>query len=164
MSESHSQKVQHLARSCTPRTFVSGFIDEAAAIPPSVRQVGQAQLIHQMSAHKQEIKLLDGGMGHLIKQWGVAIPGLVVEQQFLAGCLAIQADPGTVLRAHTAYIEDAGCDIITTNNFVATLHSLGKVHQAQEHLRYCQVGAAHGQEPPHRAGARLVSNTARVSG
>lgn len=151
-SESHSHKVQHFARACTPGTLLSGQIDKAGTRPPSVRQVGQAQLIHQsMSTGKQQeihsIKLLDGGMGHLIKQWGVAIPGLAIEQQFLAGCLALRADPSTVLRAHKAYIEDAGCDIITTTNFVATLHSLGKVQKAQEHLRYCQVGAAHPAVP-----------------
>lgn len=90
------------------------------------------------------IKLLDGGMGHLIKQWGVTIPDLPYEQQFLAGCLAVQADPATVTRAHTAYI-DVGCDVITTNNFVATKYSLGKVGKAanlakaEEHCEYCQV-------------------------
>jgi methionine synthase I (cobalamin-dependent) len=89
-------------------------------------------------AQPKVIKLLDGGMGHLIKQWGVAIPGLPYDQQFLAGCLAVEADPATVIRAHTAYI-GAGCDIITTNNFVATLHNFSKLTKAARHLQYCQV-------------------------
>jgi methionine synthase I (cobalamin-dependent) len=91
--------------------------------------------------HPNAVKLLDGGMGHLIKQWGVAIPGLPYDQQFLAGCLAVEAVPATVIRAHTAYI-GAGCDIITTNNFVATLHNFAKLTKAAQHLQHCQVSRA----------------------
>ena len=86
----------------------------------------------------QHILLLDGGMGHLIKQWGAAIPDLPYEQQFLAGCLANVTDPDTVLKAHTAYI-DSGCDVITANNFVATLYNLNKVQKGAELVQYCQV-------------------------
>lgn len=86
----------------------------------------------------KRVTVLDGGMGHLIKQWGVVIPGLPYDQQFLAGCLAVEAAPDMVIRAHSAYI-DAGCDVITTNNFVATEHSLQKVGKAAHHLQYCEV-------------------------
>lgn len=84
------------------------------------------------------ITVLDGGMGHLIKGWGVSIPGLPYEQQFLAGCLAIHAAPETVSRAHAAYI-DVGCDVITTNNFAATIHNLSKVSKESQWLEYCKV-------------------------
>ena len=53
---------------------------------------------------RHPLLLLDGGMGHLLKDWGVALPGLPVEQQFLAGVLANESDPGVVRRAHAAYI------------------------------------------------------------
>jgi hypothetical protein len=88
------------------------------------------------------ITVLDGGVGHLIKQWGVVIPDLPYDQQFLAGCLALKAAPETVLRAHAAYI-DCGCDVITTNNFVATQFSLDKVSKGSERTQYCQVSACH---------------------
>jgi methionine synthase I (cobalamin-dependent) len=91
--------------------------------------------------HPNAVKLLDGGMGHLIKQWGVAIPELPYDQQFLAGCLAVDGDPATVIRAHTAYIA-AGCDIITSNSFVGTLHNFAKLTKAAQHLYYCQVRGA----------------------
>jgi methionine synthase I (cobalamin-dependent) len=91
------------------------------------------------SRGSKRITFLDGGMGHLIKQWGVVIPDLPYEQQFLAGCLALQAAPDTVVRAHAAYIS-AGCDVITTNSFVATMHNLAKVDRAGEQLQLCQVG------------------------
>lgn len=81
-------------------------------------------------------------MGHLLKQWGVEIYGLSYDQQFLAGCLAVVTAPDTVCKAHSAYIE-AGCDVITTNSFVATLHNLNKVQKGAELVQYCQVGWCH---------------------
>jgi methionine synthase I (cobalamin-dependent) len=92
---------------------------------------------------RTNLTLLDGGVGHLIKQWGVVIPGLPYDQQFLAGVLALKAAPETVMRAHAAYI-DCGCDVITTNNFVATQFSLDKVSKGSERAQYCQV-----HTPPH---------------
>lgn len=87
------------------------------------------------------VTLLDGGVGHLIKQWGVVIADLPYDQQFLAGCLALRAAPETVTRAHAAYIS-CRCDVITTNNFVATQFNIDKVSKGSEHLKYCQVHAA----------------------
>jgi methionine synthase I (cobalamin-dependent) len=109
------------------------YIETVSAVGGSLPFVDLAAM-----AQRSRVTVLDGGMGHLIKQWGVVIPGLAYDQQFLAGCLACQEAPDTVVRAHRAYIE-AGCDVITTNNFVATLYSLGKVGKAAEHLQYCEV-------------------------
>jgi len=92
------------------------------------------------------ITVLDGGMGHLIKDWGVSIPGLPYEQQFLAGCLALHAAPETISRAHAAYI-DVGCDVITTNNFAATIHNLSKVQKESQWLEYCKVRLWHHPSP-----------------
>jgi methionine synthase I (cobalamin-dependent) len=88
--------------------------------------------------YDMSVTVLDGGMGHLIKQWGVKIHGLAHEQQFLAGLLANEADPGTVIKGHSAYIQ-AGCHCITTNNFVATQHNLAKVGRESDALRLVQV-------------------------
>lgn len=70
--------------------------------------------------------LLDGGTGHLLKEWGVRLPGLPIKQQFLAGVLANESDPHVVQRVHSTYIA-AGSRCITTNSFVATRHSLAKL-------------------------------------
>jgi len=70
--------------------------------------------------------VLDGGMGHLLKEWGVRTDGLPYEQQFLAGVMANTSDPETVKRAHRCYVT-AGAGCITTNNFAATRHNLAKV-------------------------------------
>lgn len=35
----------------------------------------------------QDVCILDGGMGHLLKERGIHLPGLPYEQQFLAGAL-----------------------------------------------------------------------------
>lgn len=72
------------------------------------------------------LTILDGGMGHLLKEWGVSLPGFPIEQQFLAGVVANETQPEIVQRAHGAYI-GAGARCITTNNFVATRYSLAKL-------------------------------------
>lgn len=77
-------------------------------------------------------------MGHLLKQQGLQIPNLPYDQQFVAGCLALEHQPEAVARAHTAYVQ-AGCHALTTNSFVATQHSLDKVQRGAEHLQFCQV-------------------------
>lgn len=85
--------------------------------------------------------VLDGGMGHLLKAEGLRIPGLPYEQQFLAGVLANEAAPDTVNAAHAAYIA-AGCNCITTNNFVATKYSLSKVQREADAVKLTQASCA----------------------
>ena len=61
--------------------------------------------------------VLDGGMGHLLKQMGIKIEGEVgTLSRFLGVALANTEQPELVEAAHVAYI-DAGADVITTNNY-----------------------------------------------
>ena len=84
--------------------------------------------------------ILDGGMGHLLKEWGVRTDGLPYEQQFLAGVMANMSDPETVKRAHRCYVT-AGAGCITTNNFAATRHNLAKVQMQTAATELVQVSS-----------------------
>ena len=70
---------------------------------------------------KEEIEILDGGMGHMIKRLGVSInagrKGSV--ERFSNITMANLINPGIVQNAHLAFLE-AGCNVITTNNYAAT--------------------------------------------
>ncbi|GBF99997.1 hypothetical protein Rsub_12724 [Raphidocelis subcapitata] len=90
------------------------------------RRRGSPPQQQQQQQQQQQLLILDGGTGHLLKQWGAALPGLPVEQQFLAGVAANETDPQLVVRAHREYVA-AGADVITTNSFSATAHSLAKI-------------------------------------
>lgn len=71
-------------------------------------------------------RVLDGGMGHLIKtSFNIDSLGLPFAAQFAASNLACLKAPEVVVSAHSAYI-DAGCDMITTNNFVSTQYHFAK--------------------------------------
>ena len=65
-----------------------------------------------------QITILDGGMGHELKLRGIS------DGTFLAGVLANERcdadddDANVVESIHRDYLA-AGCDVITTNNFVA---------------------------------------------
>jgi S-methylmethionine-dependent homocysteine/selenocysteine methylase len=68
-------------------------------------------------ASRKAVKLLDGGMGHLLRRMGVRIEGEIGSQRrFLGVALANTEQPNLVRDAHLAYI-DAGSDVITTNNY-----------------------------------------------
>jgi 5-methyltetrahydrofolate--homocysteine methyltransferase len=75
--------------------------------------------------------LLDGGMGHLLKDWGLRLPDLPHEQQFLAGVVANELNSDAIRRAHAAYLS-AGANCITTNSFAATRHSLTKIERGND--------------------------------
>jgi methionine synthase I (cobalamin-dependent) len=90
------------------------------------------------AANAPQVLLLDGGMGHLLKQTVPHLPGLPFDQQFLASCLAVQSSPDAVTRAHAAYIA-AGCGVLTTSSFVATAHNLGKVGRAGDQQALIEV-------------------------
>lgn len=77
-------------------------------------------------------------MGHLLKERGITIPGLTYDQQFLATNLLNDTSPDTVTAVHKEYIK-AGCDVITSNNFVATQYSLAKVGKADMVSHLVQV-------------------------
>jgi hypothetical protein len=46
--------------------------------------IGQHTTLRQL---RKAMMLLDGGLGHLLKEKGLRIPGLPYDQQFLAGVL-----------------------------------------------------------------------------
>eukprot|EP00892_Ulva_mutabilis_P011894 jgi/Ulvmu1/9077/UM005_0172.1 len=75
-----------------------------------------------------DVSVLDGGMGHLIKtSFDIDSLGLPFNAQFAASNLAAVKAPDVVVAAHTAYIE-AGCDTITTNNYVSTQYHFTKAN------------------------------------
>jgi len=66
-------------------------------------------------SNARRITILDGGMGHELKLRGIS------DGTFLAGVLANQSsstDSTIVEYIHFDYL-NAGCDVITTNSFVA---------------------------------------------
>eukprot|EP00929_Paragymnodinium_shiwhaense_P001834 TRINITY_DN102046_c0_g1_i1.p1 TRINITY_DN102046_c0_g1~~TRINITY_DN102046_c0_g1_i1.p1 ORF type:complete len:314 (+),score=57.83 TRINITY_DN102046_c0_g1_i1:173-1114(+) len=70
-----------------------------------------------MRSGKGSVTLLDGGMGHLLKRFGVQIEGEVgTMRRFLGVAVANLESPKLVLDAHLAYI-DAGSTVITTNSY-----------------------------------------------
>ena len=68
----------------------------------------------------QHMYILDGGMGHMIKRLGVTIDGAQIGsiQRFHNITMANLIEPELVQSAHIAFLE-AGCNIITTNNYAA---------------------------------------------
>lgn len=84
-------------------------------------------------------RILDGGMGHLIKtNYDIDSLGLPFEAQFAATNLACLKAPDVVVSAHNAYV-DAGCDMITTNNFVSTEYHFSKAKLRVDPERVWQV-------------------------
>jgi S-methylmethionine-dependent homocysteine/selenocysteine methylase len=66
-------------------------------------------------SNARRITILDGGMGHELKLRGIS------DGTFLAGVLANQSSSNNsdiVESIHLDYL-NAGCDVITTNSFVA---------------------------------------------
>lgn len=82
-----------------------------------------------------KFSLLDGGMGHLIKEKGIRIQGLPYDQQFLAGIVATVENPQEIEECHRQYLQ-AGADVITTNSYSATHYSLEKIGW-QDRKREC---------------------------
>jgi 5-methyltetrahydrofolate--homocysteine methyltransferase len=90
----------------------------------------------------QRLLLLDGGMGHLLKERDLSriAPGLQFDSQFAAGALANGLVPDLIRSVHDAYIA-AGCDVITSNTFGCTAWSLGRVNQAHRATELAAAGA-----------------------
>jgi methionine synthase I (cobalamin-dependent) len=84
------------------------------------------------------VLLLDGGMGHFLKQSGLSLPDLPIEQQFLAGVLASEAAPDIVVAAHRAFAS-SGCCILTTSNYAATKHALARIGREDDVAALTQV-------------------------
>jgi len=61
--------------------------------------------------------VLDGGMGHQLRNMGVEIKGEIgTMERFLGVATANTSNPALVTEAHLAFI-DAGANVITTNNY-----------------------------------------------
>ena len=71
--------------------------------------------------------VLDGGVGHLLKESGIVMDNLPYEEQFVAGALANAERPQHVEDVHCQYLA-AGVDVITTNSFAATPYALRSTH------------------------------------
>lgn len=91
------------------------------------------------------LEVLDGGMGHLLKSTGQTIQGLPFAQQFLGSTLASLRCPEIVQEVHASYIK-AGCDIITTNNFVATPYHFRKLSFVADYLQVVEAAARCAEE------------------
>jgi len=64
-----------------------------------------------------KVMIMDGGMGHLLKQKGIEITGQVGSmRRFLGVAVANHEQPDMVKQAHLDFI-DAGAEIIITNNY-----------------------------------------------
>lgn len=87
--------------------------------------------------------VLDGGVGHLLKFKGIVIPRLPDDRSFLASCLACCFHPEQVIAVHREYIQ-AGCDVITTNSFVATPYHMQGVDMGVDYLDVTRVPIAPG--------------------
>ena len=107
-----------------------------------------------MSETKNDFLIMDGGMGHLLKDRGIRIPGLAIDQQFLAGALANLEHPEQVKAIHREYLE-AGSRLVTTNNFVATPYYMKKVGRDDEMYRLIEVRS--------EIGAKCALNTSTAS-
>lgn len=98
-------------------------------VPASRRDADEGAPAHRIVSVAMEAghaRVLDGGMGHLIKTtFNIDSLGLPFAAQFAATNLACLKAPQVVISAHSAYV-DAGCDVITTNNFVSTQYHFAK--------------------------------------
>lgn len=76
------------------------------------------------------VTILDGGIGHLLKQRNVRtrIADTDFSSSFLVAAFANIDAPDAVRDIHREYI-DVGSDVITVNNFPLTAWSLGRVQQ-----------------------------------
>jgi homocysteine S-methyltransferase len=90
----------------------------------------------------QRITMLDGGLGHLLKERKVetSAAGTDWSSSFLVPALANVEAPGAVQQVHQDYIS-AGADVITVNNFPVTPWSLGRVGRQDAFVALTQAAA-----------------------
>lgn len=96
-----------------------------------------------MSNHRcrMHITILDGGIGHCLKERNVltSVAGdKDLCSSFLVAALANVEAPDAVREVHRDYI-DAGADVITVNNFPLTPWALGRLHREAELVTITQV-------------------------
>lgn len=89
-----------------------------------------------------DIILLDGGIGHLLKSRGVEqlAEKLNYDQLFAAGGLANDICPEIVQDVHRDYV-NAGANVLTTNAFGCTRWSLKRIGLENEALELAAAGA-----------------------
>ena len=80
------------------------------------------------------VTILDGGIGHLLKERGAQtrLAGTALEQSFLTAAYANEDDSDAVLVVHRDYL-NAGADVLTANNFAVTVGSRWR-------CRCCKLG------------------------
>lgn len=119
--------------------MLTGLPRPRAAPAPSARR-DLACAIHARAVAVRAMRsILDGGMGHLLKQdTSIRIEGLPYDEQSVASALACQHFPDAVVKAHRQYI-DAGCTVLTTNSFSATPYHFKRARRTED---YADVAAA----------------------
>ncbi|PRW60619.1 homocysteine S-methyltransferase isoform A [Chlorella sorokiniana] len=112
-----------------------------------------------------DVLLLDGGIGHLLKERGVQdlVPGLEYDELFLAGALANELAPEAVLGVHREYIH-AGVDVISVNNFSCTQWSLGRISKADMQLELVEAAARLARDAANEAAALSGGRRVLVAG
>ena len=70
------------------------------------------------------LTILDGGIGHLLKERGVQtrVASTPLCQSFLTSAYANEDDDDAVMAVHRDYLH-AGADVLTANNFALTVGS-----------------------------------------
>uniref|UniRef100_A0A061R188 Homocysteine S-methyltransferase n=1 Tax=Tetraselmis sp. GSL018 TaxID=582737 RepID=A0A061R188_9CHLO len=105
------------------------------------------------------VLVLDGGMGHELKMRQVHVgmedQFLELSDFFLPGAFANRQRPDIVRSVHEEYIK-SGAQIITTNNFVVTPYSLGKVGRASELTELTESAGKIAREAVDRSGRRVL--------
>jgi methionine synthase I (cobalamin-dependent) len=100
---------------------------------------------------KAAVTVLDGGMGHLLKQdKALRIEGLPYDEQSVASALACSQRPAAVTSAHKQYL-DAGCTVLTTNSFSATPYHFKRARRTESYVEVAQVRVRSNIKEPSAA-------------
>lgn len=95
--------------------FVSSVV--GAYVLKQVKQVKKSEDSSTSNSSSNEITILDGGMGHLLRRRGVLVAGEIGSmQRFLGVALANTEQPDLVVKSHLDYLE-SGSTVITTNSY-----------------------------------------------
>lgn len=114
-----------------PYTFIPAAKQRGKAPPENTFQTVIRISLFVLHTYLRMVTLiLDGGLGHYLKDKGIhEIKNLRFDQLSIAGALANLERPELVLQAHNDFIE-AGADVITTNTFSCTAHSMSSIGQS----------------------------------
>ena len=100
----------------------------------------------------KNVTLLDGGMGHAVRRYGVPIEGPLGSLERFLGVAQANVDcPGIVRDCHMAFIH-AGADVITTNSYSLVPSVLGLAGVAPHLRRYLEIACCLADEARQEAG------------